>query len=429
MKTQIKNLPKSQKEITIEVSTEEMEKYMDKSAKKLSLENEISGFRKGKAPRNIIEQELGKQKVFAEAANIAIEDSYFNITNDNKLEPIGRPKAEIIKIALGNPFEYKFTISIMPEVKLGDYRKISGKLEVKNIRDERVEREIKTLQKKRASYITKDESAQKGDRVEIDFTSRMAGVKIESGESKNHPLIIGENKFVGGFEDNLIGMKKGNEKKFSLVFPQDYYKKELAGKNVYFEVEMKLVQKVNLPKIDDEFAKSLGRFENLENLKKNIKEGLEMEEEIKARKKLRSELINQVCKNTIVDIPDVLVDGETANMVNELKHNIESYGLKFDDYLANLKTDINKLKIEWRSEAEKRVKINLAIVEISKKEEIKASDEEIEKRASDILKYYPSEEEIRKNIDIEKFKDHIAFEIVNEKVFDFLEKIAEENGK
>ncbi len=428
MKTEIKNLPKSQKEITVEIPIEEMEKYINQALDKMSKNIKIDGFRDGKVPRDVARKQLGEPVIFEEATHIAIESSYLKIIKENKLEPIGQPKADVTKAAPGNSFEYKITITIMPEVSLGEYKKVSGKIEEVKLEDGRIEKELETIQKKKANYITKNEPAKKGDRLEIDFESRVGGVKIEGGESKNHPLIIGQGMFIPGFEDNLVGMKKDDIKEFSLVFPKDY-KPELAGKNVDFKVEVKIVQKVELPEINDEFAKSLGKFEDLDSLKKSIREGITAEEENKAKEALKSKLIDQVSERSTVEIPEIMIESEIENMLNEFKNNVSQTGIKFEDYLQNVNTNIEKLKTEWKELAEKRVKTGLVMREIALKEKIKVGNDEIEQRVNDTLKHYPNEEEVRKNIDIEKFKNHVASIMVNERVFEILGKIAEENGK
>ncbi len=294
MNIKINHLPKSQKELIFEVSPDEMEKYMDKSLAKISKKIKLDGFREGKVPTDMAKKQIGENTMLEEAIHIAIDDLYHKAIVENKLTPLGHPKADITKAAIGNPLEFKIVTSVIPEVEIGDYKKVSGKIDLKEIKDEVVEAEIKTLQEKRAKYITKDEAAQKGDRVEIDFESRLSGVKVEGGESKNHPLIIGHGNFVPGFEDNLIGMKKNDMKEFDIVFPKDYHKKELAEKNVKFKVTMKIVQKVELAELNDEFAKSLGKFESMDMLRKGIKEGLFAEEKARAKEKLRVDLIKQV---------------------------------------------------------------------------------------------------------------------------------------
>ncbi|MFZ2970164.1 MAG: trigger factor [Minisyncoccia bacterium] len=429
MSVKIKDLPKSQKELIFEVSPDEMEKYMDKALNKMAKNIKVDGFREGRVPADMAKKQIGENAIFEEAIHIAIDDLYQKAIVENKLAPLGHPKADITKAALGNPLEFKILISVIPEVEIGDYKKVSGKIDVKEIKDEIVEKEIKTFQRKRAKYITKDEAAQKDDRVEIDFESRLSGVKVEGGESKNHPLTIGRGNFVPGFEDNLIGTKGGDVKEFDIVFPKDYHKKELAEKNVKFKVTMKIVQKVELAELNDEFAKSLGKFESMNMLRKSIKEGLFAEEKARAKEELRVDLIKQISDKSKVDIPEVLIEAEKSNMMNELKNNISQTGLDFETYLANIKTTEEKLRSEWNEPAEKRVKANLVIREISKQEELKVSEKEIDDKANETLKFYPNEQEIRKNIDIEKFKDYIAGMLVNEKVFEFLEGLAEKNAK
>ena len=264
METQIKDLPKSQKEVNVVISTQEMENYTKEALTKLSKKIKVDGFRDGKVPADVAEKQIGNEAIFEEATHNAVEKSYFKIIKENKLEPIGQPQVDFTKSAMGNPLEFKIVINVMPKVKLGDYEKVEGKIEKVNIDDKRIELELETIQKKRATYITEDKKASDGDRIEIDFETRVGGVKIEGGESKNHPLILGQGQFIPGFEKELVGLKKDDIKEFSLKFPEEYSKKELAGKSAQFKAEVKLVQKVDLPEINDAFAKSLGKFENLE---------------------------------------------------------------------------------------------------------------------------------------------------------------------
>ena len=427
MKTNTKNLLKSQKEIAVEISVEEMKDYAERAVKKISREIKIDGFRPGKIPAEVVKQRIRETEIYQEAGELAINKTYPEIIKENKLEVIGQPKVEITKIAPGNPLEYKIILTILPEVKLCDYTKIKGKLEKKKVENKRIESELEKIQKSRAKFITVQEPARKGDRVEIDFESRLGGVKIEGGESKNHPLIIGENKFVPGFEENLIGVKENEEKEFSVVFPSDYYKKELAGKNVDFKIKMKLVQKTELPKLDDEFAKGLGKFEDLGNLKANIKKGLETEEENKARGELREKIIDQIIAGSEMEIPDLLIESELDSMVGELEHSVTQTGIEFEKYLENLKTTKDALRQEWREAAEKKVKLNLAMREINKKEEIKIDEEKIKERVDLMLKSYPDQEEAKK-IDPQRFYGHVEEIMVKEEIFKMLEGIVVKSG-
>jgi len=427
MKTIIKDLPKSQKEIEVEVSVEEMRNYVEQTVKKISREIKIDGFRPGKIPAEVIEQRIGKTEIYQEAGELAINKTYSKIIKENKLEVIGQPKVDVTKIASGNPLEYKIVLTVLPQVKLGDYTKIKGKLKKEEIKNERVESELKKIQKSRAKFITTKEPSAKGDRVEIDFESRLGGVKIEGGESKNHPLIIGENKFVPGFEENLIGLKENEEKKFNVVFPDDYYKKELAGKNIDFKVKMKLVQKVELPKLDDKFAQKLGNFSSLENLRASVKEGLEIEEENKARDELREKIVDQILANSEMEVPDLLVEHELDSMVGEMENNVVRTGIEFEKYLENLKITRDSLRQGWREKAKRKVKLNLVMREINKKEKIKIDEEKIKERIDLMLKSYSNQKELKK-IDPRRFREYVEEIMIKEKIFKMLEEIAAKNG-
>lgn len=427
MENTIKDLEKSQKEISVKVPEAEMQKYVDKATEEIAKNIELDGFRKGKVPKEVVKQKIAVEKIYEEAAHIAIEETYLEFLKANtNIIPLGQPKAEVIKMAAGNDFEYKMTISVMPEVKLGDYKKVTGKKEVKKIEDKQIEDELKGLQKRRAAYITKDEPAEKGDRVEIDFEVRVGGVKIEGGESKNHPLVIGEGKFIPGFEDQLVGMKKDDVKDFDLKFPENY-KEDLAGKLASFKVTMDLVQKVELLEIDDKFAQSFGGVKDLEELKTNIRKNMEAEEAHQAEHELEHKLIDQVVKDMEADIPEVLIESEVNNMLAEFRGNLSQAGMDFDEYMKNVNATVEGLREEWKPLAENKVKEHLAIREVALRENIKAEEDEITEKVDETLKYYPNGEEIRKKIDMHRFRDYIAGDILRGKVVKFLTEIAEKN--
>lgn len=427
MEHSIKNLEKSQKEITAKIPLAEMDKYIDRALTQLQTEMELPGFRKGKAPKNLIQQNLGEAKIFHEASHLAIEDSYFQILQAHpEIAPIGQPQADIIKMAAGNDLEYKITITVMPEVKLGDYKNIKGKLEVKPTEDQQIQQELLSLQKRRATYITKEEPAAMGDRVEIDFEVRVDKVKIEGGESKNHPVVIGESKFIPGFEEQLVGLKKDDTKEFELQFPENY-KQGLSGKMAQFKVTVKIVQKVSLPELNDDFAKALGESEGIETLKNNIKQNLEHESQRQAENHLQHQLLEQVTTKMQVEIPAVLIESQLNDMMAEFKSNIMQAGMELEQYLQSVNATLDQLNQEWRPVAEQKVKESLAIREIALQEKITATEEEIVEKVNQTLKYYPNEEEIRSKIDMPRFKEYIAGDILRNKVLDYLKNIANKN--
>lgn len=424
MKTNIKDLPKSQKEVKVEIPAEEMEKYIKKATEELSKQIKVDGFRPGKAPAEVVKTHIGASGIYQEATDFAIRETYSQLVEEKKLEVIGRPNIEITKMAPGNSFEYKAVLTVLPKIQLSDYKNVKGKLEKKKIEEKRIDGELEKLRKYRAKFITTKEPSQKGDRLEIDFESSLDGVKFEGGEAKNHPLIIGEANFVPGFEDNLIGLKEGETKEFKVVFPEKYQKEELAGKNVDFKVKVNLVQKVELPKIDDEFAKALGKIESLNDLKNKIREGMEKEEEHKARGELRKKIIEQIIKGSEMDVPELLIEEELDLMLKEFKHSIEKTGVKFDDYLKKIKTSEKDILKGWRTNAEDRVKLNLIIYEINKREKIKIDEKDLTEQIEQTMKAYKNVKEPEKKVNPKAVRAYIEETMIKEKIFEMLENFA-----
>lgn len=425
MENTIKDLEKSQKEISVKLTAEEMLKYVAKATDVIAEGIELDGFRKGKAPKDLVKQKVGDEKIYEEAAHMAIEESYLEILKATPdLVPLGHPRAEITKLAPGNDFEYKMIIAVMPEVDMGEYKAVKIEKHEHKIEDEKVESELKVLQKRRAAYITKEEQAEKGDRVEIDFEVRVGGVKIEGGESKNHPLVIGEGKFIPGFEEQLIGMKKDDVKEFELKFPE-HYKEDLAGKEAQFKVVMDLVQKVELPQLDDAFAQSFGKdIKGIDDFKARIRKDLETEQQAHCEHEMEHEIMDAVVKGMKVELPDVLIEGELNNMLAEFRGNLTQAGMDFEQYLGNVGATPESIREEWKPLAEKKAKEGLAIREIAKLEKIEADEKEISEKVDETLKSYPNEEEIRGKIDMRRFRDYIADDILRGKVMELLKENA-----
>lgn len=310
------------------------------------------------------------------------------------------------------------------KVKLVNYKGLKAKKNKLKVEEEEIKKSLNYLQNSRAKIITVNKPAKKGNRVEIDFEVRQGGAKIEDGTSKNHPLILGENRFLLGFERELEGMEPGQEKEFSLKAPSDWPNPKIAGKNLDFKVKMNLVQERELPVLNDEFAKSLGRFESLSGLKKSIAQGLFREKEIREKQRIRIELIEKVVQESEIETPQELVNQEKQRMLMEFRTSINNLGLDFDNYLKEIKMTVDALKKNWQKQAEKRVEIALCLQAIAKKENIEVSNEEVKERINQDLKYYPNIEEVEKNIDLEKLKEYTRNIIKNEKVFELLEKEA-----
>jgi len=430
MTQEIKKLPHSRVEFEIDVPRNEWEKYLDQAAAEASQEFKIAGFRPGKAPRNLVEQKVGKAALLNSAAHKAIEKSYIDFVREKKLEVLGPPKVEILEIEEGKDLKFKCVAEVMPEIKLDekykkDIKKINEEFAGKKIeiKDDQVDLEIERLANTRVKLVTVRREAQKNDSVEIDFQVSFGGVPIENGTSKNHPLTIGKGVFIPGFEENIIGMKEGEEKSFELTFPEKYHDKNLAGKPATFNVKMDLVQERQTPEVNDEFAKSLGNFADLAALKKNIGEGLEHEETHKNEDEKRGQYVEILIKNSQVDLPEILVKKEQEKMMSELEYQTQAMGMNLVDYLEKIGKKKEDLEKDQRPQAEKRVISALAMEEIVRLEEIKVESAEVEAEMNKTIQYYKNSKDIAKNIDMEKLYNYSKSVLENEKVFEFLEKL------
>lgn len=428
MKTETKNLPKAKIEITIELDSSEWQEFIDEAVKDLSDDLKVDGFRPGHMPKDVVERELGSGKILSRAAELAARKSYVRAVLDNKIEALGAPKITILKVAEGNPFVFKAEVDVLPTIELPDYKKIAQSRKPKpkeeiTVDEKEIEKSLTWLAQSRAKHITVQRGAEKNDRVEIDFEVKIDGIKIDGGESQNHPLILGQGRFIKGFEDNLAGMKEGEEKEFVLVFPADYREKNLANKPADFKVKMKLVQKQELPEINDQFAQQLGEFHCLEDLRQNVKEGLLCEKAEKEKHDWREKALNEIAGRAKMELPENLISQEEEAIVAELKANVEQFGLKWDKYLEELKKNEADLKKELRGQAEKRVRAFLVLREIAKKENIDVSEQEAEQETNNFLRRYPDAERAKGEVDIEQLKEYTYGVIRNEKVFQFLEKL------
>lgn len=429
MNKEIKKLPHSEIEIKVRVTWNEWKKFLDQAASELSKEVKIPGFRPGKAPKNIVEKKVGKGNIIQEAAEKAIQKTYADILAEGKIDAIGSPKAEILKIAEGNDLEYRIVTAVIPEVKIktwkDEIKKINKKFkDVKcEVKIEEVEKEIKKIAESRAVFITVNREAKNGDSVSVDFKVLRNGVPIENGTSKSHALVLGRGVFIPGFEENIIGMKENEEKKFTLKFPEEYHEKSLAGKDAEFEIKLNLVQERQIPEINDEFAVSLGKFKDLEALKKNVKEGMEKEKEIGNKEKRRSEFIEELVKLTETEIPEVLMQSELSKMFQEFEIQLSQMGMNLQDFLEKMKKTEEDLAKEWKVQAEKRVKSALILEEIAKEQEIKVENGKVEEEMNKTLQYYKKEKDMEKNIDLRRLYDYTKGVLMNEKTFEYLESL------
>ncbi|MBU2025705.1 MAG: trigger factor [Patescibacteria group bacterium] len=420
----VKKLPKSEVELKIKVPKEKIGKYLDRAASDYSKKNTVAGFRPGKAPREAVERQTGKQKLLESALDLLVKETYIEALVDNKIEALGPPKIEVEKFGEDNDFLYTARVAVFPKITLGDVRKMGiKKAEIDKIKvaPEELEQAIKQLRLMRAKLITVNREARKGDRAEVDFKLFMGKAPYEGGSSTNHPIVIGEGKFIPGFEEKLIGMKRDEKKKFELVFPKKYYDQKIQGKKGEFEVTMKLVQKQELPELNDDFARSLGRFKDLGDFKKAMEKNLKAEKKTREINAALDKALAKIVENTRGEIPKIMIEDEKQKMLAELEVKVRQMGLEMEKYLNQVKKTKEELVQSWDQDAKKRIKAGLAIREIANREKIKAGNEEIEARTQKLLSQLDQRSSI-KNVDQERARNYAKGLIVNDKVLEWLKK-------
>lgn len=435
MKVSIKNLPKSKIELKIEISTEDMERFRKETILNLGKELKIEGFRPGHLPTEIIEKEIGQEKILKEATERAINENYRQAILENNIIPLGQPEVEIIKMVASAPLEFKVKISVLPEIKLPDYQKIASVVRRKEISvtESEVDESLSWLQKSRAKFSQKLGPCQKGDFIEIEYSSP----QLESRKRYRDSFILGQGYFLKNFEENLEGLNSGEEKEFLFQFPEDYSQKELAGKKTNFEVQIKSVQKIELPEIDDKFAQNLGHFENLSTLKQSVRKGLNLEKEKAETERLRQEILERISQQTIFETPEFLIELEKNKILEDLKIRVDkNLKISFKDYLTKINKSGKELLDTFSNEAEKRVKNSLVLREISKKENIEVPEEEIKEEVNKILKSYqnikmaekefdPVRNKFLNGVDLEKLKEYTKQAIQNVKTLQLLESFTQ----
>ncbi|EKE11959.1 MAG: Trigger factor [uncultured bacterium] len=427
--SEIKKLPNSEIEINVTVSWGEWEKYIDQAATDFSKEIKIQGFRAGKAPRDMVEKKVGKKALLDAAAERAVQGTYPKVVTENKIDAIGKPGAEIVKLAEGNDLEYKVVTAIIPEVSMKSWKssieKVNKEYAKKSaeVSKEEVDKELDDIAKSRVQHITVEREARDGDNVILDFEVKKDGVPIENGSSKNHPMILGKGVFIPGFEEQVIGMKAGEIKDFELTFPKDYHAKGLAGNPAQFTVTVNTVQERKSPEVTDEFARSLGKFKDLEDMRKNVTEGMEEEKKNELKEKRRGALIDVLVDHVVVEIPEVLVHEELHKMIGEFEMQLQGMNIPFDQYLTQIGKTVDELEKEWRPQAIKRVKAALALEEVAKEKEIEVANEEVEAEMNKTLAQYKKIQDVEKNIDLGKLYNYVKGMMQNERVLEMLENI------
>lgn len=413
-----KNANEVKLEITVKAEKfdETIKKVYFKSAKYFN----IPGFRKGKAPMNIVEKYYGKEIFYEDAFNEVAGDALDEAVKENKLEVVSRPDIEVTQIEKGKDLIFTAVMQTKPEAELGKYKGIEIKKVEYTVSDEDIEHELGHMQEHNSRLITiEDRPVEKGDIATIDFEGFVDGKAFDGGKAEGHELEIGSNTFIPGFEDQVIGMKIDEEKDINVKFPDEYFSKDLAGKDATFKVKVHEIKKKELPKLDDEFAKDVSEFDTLKELKEDIKNKQQKQNDEKTKYETQDAVIKAVCENVKVDIPSGMIEMEIDNMVKDIEQRLSYQGLKLDQYLQMMGKTNEDMRKEYEPQAIEGIKSRLALEAVIKAEKIEATDKEIDEKMKEMAKNYGKEDdkEFLKN---ENVRNYIKQGIESEKAIDFL---------
>lgn len=423
MSYKVENLENSMAKITIEVSAEDFEAAMVKSYHKNKGKISIQGFRKGKAPRKMIEKLYGPEIFYEDAANFAIPEAYEAAAKECGLEIVSRPEIDVEDIGKDKPFVFTATVAVKPEVELGDYKGIEvEKQEVKVLAAD-VNAEIDRVREQNSRIMTvEDREIQKDDIAVIDFEGFVDGEPFEGGKGTDYSLTIGSHSFIDTFEDQLIGKKTGDKVDVNVTFPEEYHEASLKGKPALFKVEIKEVKVKELPKLDDEFASEVSEFDTLKEYKASVKKTLTDRRKAQVKTEKENKVLLKVVENAKVDLPAPMVDEQVSQMVNEFASRLQQQGLSIEQYMQMTGMQPQALMDQMRPEAETRIKTRLVLEAVADAEEIKATDKDIDKELEKMAEMYRMEVDKLKEMVGDAEKEQISKDVAVQKAVDLLVK-------
>ncbi|GIN86926.1 trigger factor [Heyndrickxia sporothermodurans] len=385
--------------LTVEVDADTVKTALDSAFKKVVKQVNIPGFRKGKIPRGMFEQRFGVESLYQDALDIILPEAYSKAIEEAGIEPVDRPEIDIEQMEKGKELIFKATVTVKPEVKLGEYKGLEVEKFDTEVTDEDVENELKTLQEKHAELVLKEEgAAENNDTVVIDFEGFVDGEAFEGGKADNYSLVLGSGSFIPGFEEKLVGVKAGEEKDVEVTFPEEYHAAELAGKPATFKVTVHEIKTKELPELDDEFAKDVdSEVETMEELKEKTKNNLKHSKEHEAEHAVQDAVVEKAAENAEMDIPEAMITNEVDRMMQEFEQRLQMQGMNLELYFQFSGQDEDALREQMNEDAKKRVRTNLTLEAIAEAENIEVSDEEAEAEIEKMTKMYNMTAEAIKN--------------------------------
>ena len=385
--------------LTVEVDADTVKAGLDEAFKKVVKQVNVPGFRKGKMPRGMFEQRFGVESLYQDALDVILPDAYAKAIEETGIEPVDRPEIDIEQMEKGKELIFKATVTVKPEVKLGEYKGLEVEKFDTEVTDEDVENELKTLQERHAELVLKEEgAAEDGDTVVIDFEGFVDGEAFEGGKAENYSLVLGSNSFIPGFEEQLVGVKAGEEKDVEVTFPEEYHAAELVGKPATFKVTVHEIKTKELPELDDEFAKDVdSEVETLAELKEKTKANLKHSKEHEAEHAVQDAVVEKATENAEMDIPEAMITTEVDRMMQEFAQRLQMQGMNLDLYFQFSGQDEQALREQMKEDATKRVRMNLTLEAIAEAEKIEVSDEEAEEEITKMSGMYNMSVEDIKN--------------------------------
>ena len=427
MSLQVEKLEKNMAKLTIEASAEDFEKAIQKVYLKARGKINIPGFRKGKAPRKLIEKMYGTGVFYEDAANDLIPTAYAEALKECDLEIVSRPEINVTQIESGKPFIFTAEVAVKPEVTLGEYKGVEVEKSDVEVTEEDINKEVDKERENNSRTIDVDDRAvENGDIIKLDFDGSVDGVPFEGGKAENYTLTIGSGSFIPGFEDQLIGTKIGEEKDVTVTFPEDYHEKSLAGKEAVFKCKVNAISVKELPEADDEFASEVSEFETLAEYKEDIKKKLTEKKEKAARAKKEAQAIEKAVENATMEIPDAMIDTQVQSMMEDFARRMQSQGLSLEQYFQFTGMDVKKMHDQMKPEALKRIQNSLVLEAVAKAENIEISDEKVDEEIAKMAEAYKMEVEKLKDLIGESEKDQMKKDLAVQAAADLIADAAKE---
>ena len=427
MSVQIEKLEHNMAKLTIEVGMEQFEKAVAKAYLKMKGRIQVPGFRKGKAPRKMIEKLYGPEIFFEEAANIAIPDAYSEALKEIKEKVVSRPQIDVTQIEAGKPFIFTADVALKPEVTLGQYKGIEVEGETVYVTEEEIDAEVNRERETNARMVDVDDRpVEKGDVIRLDYEGTISGEPFEGGTAKDQQLVIGSGSFIPGFEDQLIGTKLGEDKDVVVTFPDDYHAEDLQGKVAVFACKVNSIQKKELPELDDEFAQDVSEFDTLEEYRDNIRKTISERKEADARRKKETAVVDKIIAEARMDIPQAMVEEQVSRMAEDFSYRLRAQGLSLEQYMQFTGMDAAKLREQWGAEALKRIQNSLVLEAVADAEELTVSDERLDEEITKMAESYRMDADKLKETMGEEELDQIRADLRIQEAVDLVREAAKE---